>query len=63
MSHGLTVTCGTNSDCSAIPGKNVCKQDKDGGKTCQSTTSKELCSEEEFMDEEDSCTKPGKGCR
>ena len=54
----LPVTCGTNSDCSTIPGRSVCKQEKDGKKTCQSP-SQCLCSDKEFCTQEDKCFEPG----
>ena len=56
----IAVTCANNADCSKIPNQNVCKQDEYGGKTCQNTTTTtETCEEEEFLDVEDTCTKPG----
>ena len=56
--NNIVVTCASNADCSKIPERKVCKQEKDGGKTCQNTTV-ETCEEEEFLDVEDTCTKPG----
>ena len=55
----LPVTCGTNSDCSTVPGRNVCKQEKDEEKSCQ-PPSECLCSDKEFCTMDDKCFRPGK---
>ena len=57
--HGcFPVTCGSNTDCSEIPGRGVCKQEKDGKTTCQ-PQSFCLCSDEEFCNLQGKCIRPG----
>ena len=57
----FSVTCGTNSDCSTIPGRGACKQEKDGGKNCQEPSDSGCsCKDFEFCSSEDKCSIPGK---
>ena len=60
MTKHYPVFCGTNSDCSSIPGRSVCKQDKNGDSTCVGMATQCQCSEEEFCTFENKCNKPGK---
>ena len=52
------VTCGSNSDCSKIPERNVCKEDKNGEATCQAVAACS-CTGQEICNVEEKCEKPG----
>ena len=54
----LPVTCGISSDCSTIPGRSVCKQEKDEKRTCQ-PPSEIVCLDDEFLTFEEKCHQPG----
>ena len=53
------VTCGVNSDCDLVPGRSICKQEKNGTRTCQQS-SKCSCSDLEFCTLKNRCLKPGR---
>ena len=60
LHYFLLVICGINSDCSFIPGRNICKEDVEGAKTCQPPTQcKIACSRQKFCTEDNMCIKPG----
>ena len=54
------MACGNNADCSTMPGRSRCKQDKSGEKSCQQVPKNECkCKKSEYCNFKGLCMEPG----